>query len=366
MIFESRKKAQITVQFNWIFILVAGAVILGFFTMMAVRQKSSATVAINARVKENLASIFEGARLGSGTSSLIRTSDIEINFICEDSGYSVYEVSGLTTQISSDVTFAPMELKGQNLVTWSYNWNLPYSIMNFLFISSTQSRYIFLYDEGNAGSVVLKEYINDTIPNHFTADYYTDIGDIYNLNDMNTRVIYLSMGVQANDLAFLREEFLDKGNKVSAISIIPFFSDAPYENGELRFYEEEIIDSGSNAFAESYYLGSASLFGAVFSDTKEYYDCNMRKAFRRLNYINNVFWEKIIDMQVYYHTIEHDPACSSVYSAARNIFRDINESSYEIMNSGDYMDEYANMISYAESLKDQNQEAQIKSCDVIY
>ena len=53
--------------------------------------------------------------------------------------------------------------------------------------------------------------------------------------------------------------------------------------GELEFFNGNKDSLGKNKF-----LKLESLLGAVFSNTEEFYNCTMKKAFERLNIINSV------------------------------------------------------------------------------
>ena len=61
------RKAQIETQFNWLFILVAGAVILIFFAGIVIKQKSSSEQKIAENVMTDLQSIFTGGSVSTGT-----------------------------------------------------------------------------------------------------------------------------------------------------------------------------------------------------------------------------------------------------------------------------------------------------------
>ena len=62
-----KKRGQITIQFNWIFVLIAGAVILLFFGSIITWQRNVATERTSTIVVTNLDAIITGARLATDT-----------------------------------------------------------------------------------------------------------------------------------------------------------------------------------------------------------------------------------------------------------------------------------------------------------
>lgn len=363
------KRAQINVQFNWIFILIAGALILGFFSMMAVRQKSASTITISAKVKENLAAIFEGARTSAGTSTIVKTGVMDLDFHCER-GYSTFEVGGLSTQIPADVIFAPKHLEGRDMITWSLSWDLPFKIMNFLFISNARTRYVIIGDPTDD----LFQMINETFPKEFMVDYVSgfdlmmDPNLIENLNDDSTRLIYVNEFPDPNYLRDLHMyEFKD--NLISALHI-----DGTIDSGTLSFYEWNRLPA---LFADpvnskvSTYAGLATLFGAIFSETREFYQCNMKKALRRFNFVNDIYWIRTMNMEEKYRQ-EVNAQCVSYFSAALINFEEMNiTSSCVFRDDCEFLPNapqpvFTDLNTYALSIADMNEKTKIGSCDLIY
>ena len=87
-----RKKGQISIGFHWIYILIAGAIILMFFIGLAVRQKAVAEEKISATVVRTLEGILTGAGLSEQTTHYTELPELEISFNCDDEGYSDYAI----------------------------------------------------------------------------------------------------------------------------------------------------------------------------------------------------------------------------------------------------------------------------------
>ncbi len=319
------KKSQISVQFNWIFVLIAGGLILGFFFLMAVKQKDSSSVVISATVKDNVVAIFEGSKVSSGTSTVVKTSNINLKFNCDadpngKSIYSTYEVEGLSTQVPADVMFAPLEVSGRDLVTWAYSWDVPFKVMNFLYIANPRTRFVIIGQDSDS----LFKQINATLPGDFFVSYYDtfDLDEIQNLNDDITKFIFVNSNINSDDVFLIHEYFQGHNNKATILHI-----SGTKSSGNLGFYENHKLPAEFNTRKDSSYSGMASLMGAMFSDTKGYFDCNMKKALRRFNYVNEVYLSRTRKLQIYYRDEAQNAACSSHFAGAISHFSALNSSS---------------------------------------
>ena len=80
------KKAQIQVTFSWVYILIAGAVILLFFIGIVVKQKSISEENLATDVVRVMESIFTGAGVSEKTKNFVDISglaDYTLYFNCE-------------------------------------------------------------------------------------------------------------------------------------------------------------------------------------------------------------------------------------------------------------------------------------------
>src|SRR3989338_5872213 len=137
------KRADVSVQLNWIFVLVVGGIILIFFIGIVTKQKSVSDVKQNIAMREALDTILVSSQVASGTSSLVNVPSINVEFDCNNYFVGDFD-TGITKQIgASRIIFVPDVLRGKKLVTWSLEWNLPYKIHDFLYVPSIEVRYIF-------------------------------------------------------------------------------------------------------------------------------------------------------------------------------------------------------------------------------
>ncbi len=293
-----QKKGVIEVQFNWIFILIAGAVILLFFGYLVVKLRGTAEEKTSTTVLSNLETILTSAGVSTGTLNVVKLPDAEIEISCER-----FAIGPLIRPIDSDVVFAPRMIKGRELLTFTLEWATPFRVTNFLYLTSPNVRYILVFDCGSdasdncqSDSYKLMSKINNTLPEELNKDLrQTSVGpsskfknydDITDLNNYEVRFVFFGI----DPITPLPPAFNKMNNKdVTALKINPGTPADTYLEGPvtITFYQK----SGSNwgAGATSTSLRKSSVIGAVFSNDLEDYECNMEKAFRRLVHVSEVY-----------------------------------------------------------------------------
>ena len=87
------RKSQISIQFHWIFILIAGALILTFFVSIIMKQKSVSEQKIATTLITDLDEIISGAAAGDIESiHIVKIPETEIEYICTKEDYSEYSI----------------------------------------------------------------------------------------------------------------------------------------------------------------------------------------------------------------------------------------------------------------------------------
>ena len=133
--------------------------------------------------------------------------------------------------------------------------------------------------------------------------------------------------------------------------------------GKLEFFEFDKALGNFRNTGNSFYLEDSSLFGAVFSDDAEMYKCSMENAFRRLNLISTIYIEKTNSLRSFYSA----PPNANTNCAARHDSQYIsaiksNSASFSSIDSS----KIGGILSASGSLEQQNKEAQLYSCAMIY
>jgi hypothetical protein len=285
------KRGQIEVTFNWVYILIAGAVILLFFVGIVMKQKTVSEDRLSEDVVRIVESIFTAATVSEKTKNFIGVSGISeytLYFDCEND-VGEYGLVGKGGRVEESITplFSPQNIKTSQLITWSLPYRMPYKVMDFLYVTSINTKYLFLAPNLQiADNIFVREFMNVT--EGFNVERISE----YEYQDLDPESMY-QIRIIDSGVGLIRDngpvpEKLQKmeDDKVTAISFVT--------PGQVNFYNKEgirwellnrnpvpIISLGGERDAAKY--------GAVFSDDDESYLCNMNKAFHRLKYINQIY-----------------------------------------------------------------------------
>jgi len=300
------KKSQISIQFHWIFILIAGIIILGFFIGIALRQKTVSEKRLALDIKEKFNEIFAGAGVSESTAIEIAVPKVEIEFSCigNVSRY-ILKDEGVSQDTVHDIIFAPDLVKSKStIITWAMPWKMPFNVQNFLMITSPDVRYIFVYSYGGQG--IAMDLMNAT-PDTITKEMYhvNDIENIFDKKNSRVRFVFLQIRPQMPaDFKGVDDEV------VSAVEIQP--------NRYVQFYKKE----GNSFEMKSYPTDSFDIiegdnvivYAAIFAGDIEMYRCNMAKAYSRLSYVAGIYKERAQILKQKHIEIEGEyPVCSFYY-----------------------------------------------------
>ncbi len=319
------KKGVISVQFNWVFILIAGVLILLFFSSLVLKGKKASDTAIAETILTNMQTIMTGAEVSVRTINPIKIPDKEIEVSCDS--ISVGQVSKPITK--NKIIFAPEVIKGRLLLTWALDWNSPYHVTNFLYLTTPDIKYIFvepLNDEAKELFNLLPDEINKKKE------------DIFNIKDTGNNFKLVFSNEQNPSIPPHLDSIPDK--RISAISINS-------NSNEIEFYKKRRDEFKSTGTAD--YLGNPLVLGAMFSGSREDYECNVEKAFNKLRIVSMVYEEKTSTLRELYG----GTGCMPYYSTTP----------FSINYPTDSITEIKIAIK---SIETSNQYLQSSSCPIIY
>lgn len=296
-----KKRGAIEVQFNWLFILIAGAVILLFFGTIIAKQRASSEQKLSASLLVDLESIFTGSAVSKQALNFISIPNKEINF----EGCDFYYIGKkdevdikLKRDIKENVIFTPDLIKGTRLTIWSLPWDIPYRVTNFLYLTSPQVRYIIIYDSGTSD---FADKIEELLPpetltvdeEEYNVMFRQDSFALNNLNNYKVKFVFLNTDPPNNVLEDTFDDMDDED--VRAIKI-----DGNIDSGSIVFYIKDgkkFTKIGGMPQSTSYYYGKAALIGAIFAEDKNMYECAMQNAFRRMRVVSDVYYKRTNNLQ---------------------------------------------------------------------
>jgi len=320
------KKGVISVQFNWVFILIAGVLILLFFGSLVLKGREVSDLAIAETILTNMQTIMTGAEVSVRTINPIKIPDKEIRVSCDS--IAVGKVSSPITK--NKIVFALEAIKGRTLLAWALDWNAPYHVTNFLYFTTPNIKYIFI-NSGNA------EEIYNMLPGGINK-IIIEPDNIINIKDTGNYLRFVFFNQNPETVALSPSLGKLPDNKVSAINVNENFN-------EIEFYKKSgaKFKSAGNAI----YLGNPMILGAMFSGNSRDYKCNVEKAFNKLNIVSQVYERRTNALKRLYS----GTGCISYYSTP---IMDYSKASI------------AEIKSAIESIEISNRYLQSSSCPTIY
>jgi len=315
------KKAQLSTQFAWIFILLAGAIILIFFLSLVYKERAISETKLSVSVLTQLETIFAGAELstgstgsGAGTVLIIDTPRLELSFTCDETDYSSYTLEGTNfdKETPFQVIFAPNILKGKQFLSWTLEWSAPFKVTNFLSLTDPNIKYVFV-DPSTPSALEILE----TFPPEMTSETINSLSNFQKSKGYHKiRFIFFNQFDNTQELPKISKEI-----DVSAIRI-----QGTEDGGTIYFYERETNLGKSYLIEKGFvpYIDPPSLYGAFFTQDITSYKCTMKKAIKRLNLVSQVYQQRQEDLKNYtqthstlcdyrlYHTDPADPLPSIV------------------------------------------------------
>ena len=282
------KKGIIEVGFSWIFILIAGTVILGLFVYVGFSQGDSFKTMMNVGMLEDLNSIFISAQISKGTSVPFDIPKTNLKFDC-----NTYSIEGISHSLAGQFVFAPEKLSTDNLIAWSESWSLGFRITNFLFLTSPYIKYYIVYDANDYALASFAEKMYDNMPNTISKELLPyGTGEIKDENYEKIVVLFLN-----KDQSFIPEidmynpsDF--KGYKKEDITFI-------YANHiDIKTIENSLITqlNFKNKDFESIDYGTpltiydeSALYGAFISGSYKLSNCVLGRAFLKASDVIKVY-----------------------------------------------------------------------------
>lgn len=358
------QKAQISIQFNWIFVLFVGALIIGFFTLLVINYGNIVSRNADQELSSDLQSLFLQAKVSRQSTGLVELPSVEVKYTCDDAcnafGCPSSFVSGKASPIQTELmpVFSPALLQGNEMVTWSQDWMLPFRVDSFLYLTSPQIAYVFV-GTGDVKDIVYSELPPELInfrgkvrrgmtKLNWTANSPPSLKGYYKLR-------FIVFDTQANVLPSISTSIAAKD--ISAVLI-----DGNIASGMLKFckYTGSSFACLPAPTDTSSYLGKASLMGAIFSENKEMYDCNMKKAVLHLNKVAEVYANRTTALL----TVSADANCKKTFDdTAFALAGMLNKTKPE--NIGRPLD-LSVLQTPASTIAIQEQNAQLYSCPDIY
>jgi len=253
-----KSKKGLGEQFNWIFVVVAGGIILAFLVTFTFRYIDLQNKKANVEVGRTIDNNFRLLETTEFSLPIDLGTENKVEFFCLGDDQTVRVNSDYEQKVKDTIIFAPEITRGKQLAAWIYNWEYPYLVSRFLYVSGLDNKYLFV---GTTPDLV------EDIPSLFNIEKVSGISEAEVEDSVKTKFIYFEDPTA--DLKTLK----DKYSKSNIVYI-------DQENKKVTFYE------GGEDKGDRDYFGDAFLYGAIFAGDKSSYECALDRAINKLKMVS--------------------------------------------------------------------------------
>jgi len=304
------KKKGFELQFNWIFVLIGGAIFLGFFFSLIANQTSNSQKSSAQEATQELDNLLKVSSASENTqkSMLFEKAGKKIIFSCDITSEYYVEGAFKPSRHDYNVIFSPSELKGEDLIIMTKLFEAPFRTIPFVYVTNKDIEYVFV---GPDDSIVLNAVFN-AMPETSTKKFIQPSEAIGYKDNNYERTVFIFEGESAL-LSLSQLNFVKSDQRLFAVVIKPA-EGALLDYGELIFYTYAPGAGfvANNAEATPY-LGLNLVLGGVISHDKTIYECNLRKSLVRLELLAQLHRQRMI-----YYAENTLPSCADVYAGAEN------------------------------------------------
>lgn len=297
------KKAISPIIFTWIFVLIAGALILTFFISFSFQHIKLSKEKNSAQLALNLDNQLEAFGISEDSNKKIDLAlESNLNFDCDSI------TAGNFKNPHDKIIFSPSQLQSTQIYAWTEAFNFPYKIANFYYLGNEKTKIILVYD---------------------SASY----------NFVNTLQIPELFDVKTISISYFQPE----QNKNA--DIIYFTQSAPSNSIQVNPNIHEITINNKKTF----YLNSEQLYGLFF--TKENYECLLQKTLKKLEDVSEIYSQKS-----YYLSLKTtNPLCKSKLANARSTL-----SQFKTLK------QYSTLTDFKERIEILNKDLEKNDCSTLY
>ena len=303
-----RKHAQVSIQFNWLFALIAGVIILAFFFSIIKAQQQRSSVEEATSLAQSLDTVFSSLTTNPDTTRSYPITNADLTFTCEP-GISEYTIQGTAKEsTANDLLFTPATLQGDHILAWTQPWSTPFDAGVFTYLASDRVAFIFINDSNQVIQALYDQFPGTTGEDKpfFTKRFSDD-----RIPTGMGRYVIITTTAHIGDVPTLTAQPPLKNEDVAIRVIDP---------------EASTIGFDETGEATRPYLTREELWGAIFTEDASTYDCTMQKAITRLKH-NAAILEQRAQL------IQQDPdfkaICAATYSSAQADFHMIANNDYE-------------------------------------
>ena len=145
---DLNKKAAIEIQFNWIFVAIAGFVIFLFIIGIAVKNARDSEQKLSQDLISQIVASIKGKQQLSDAFTSIDIPKTNIQFSCDkDTDLAYIRIAQSQRQnLPVEIIFAPSSLDTDKLLLSTEDFSIPFTVTRFIYITSPEIAFMVYYD----------------------------------------------------------------------------------------------------------------------------------------------------------------------------------------------------------------------------
>jgi hypothetical protein len=268
-------KKGVVVQLHWIFILIAGGIILAFFLSVANKQSDLSENKLSLSLVQSLGVAFEMAEAGESSSQKIVLPSKGVSFSCSDFCDCFIGSGKASRSFSKNIIFAEEKIDSPDAIVWSLPWKVPFKVANLLFFLNPENHFIVVYKNNCNFCERIKNKIKNIIPDNVFFEFLSvdEFNSVSFDGSKLTKVLFIS-----DSAPFLPVSL--KGEDVKFVNI---------EEDKIIFYDIDRFGSFEMVNAVALPEDIVWILASFFSSDYNMFVCGVKSAFNRLNFVANIF-----------------------------------------------------------------------------
>ncbi|MGV8172325.1 MAG: hypothetical protein ACP5OA_06560, partial [Candidatus Woesearchaeota archaeon] len=328
-----------------IFILIAGFVIFLFIISIVLSQKRQADIKIDITAINQITTLLKSKQQTANVYSEILLPTTEMNFRCDlDERYFSYKISNSERiTLPTEIIFTSQEIDSQKIRVWSQPFDVGFPVSVFMYILPYES-VIVIYNQ-TSGPVTTCSYakqLYDSLPNNISKNISSTPASLaaYRSN-RNAKILCFS----------------GPGCACPPLGLYDYVRISPavglFSYGNVTFQKK-----GGSSVTKPY-LSSAGLYGAIFSDNSEFYECQMSRALDQFE-VKRLLVEKRLEM------MERVLDAGGPSSCGDKIISALDEEIIPLSNPSFTYRNITNIYRLSNRLDSRNTDLTLSSCPKIY
>lgn len=328
------RKAQVEVSYNWIYVLVAGAVIFGFFITIIVQERDSTEQRINERLADNFENLVQlQLQQSEGLTERHSRPGTSFQFFCDQTGHS-FRIGdeGNLRYLETEPVFSVNNVGQGNLITQNLAFKAPFYLSPLILVSDSNTRYSF--ESGN-------DEINDLrllLGNEFNKqEGFNDLGSFEN------EVVIVSAGNMETfeDVIKIEIDEIDSAGR------------------DLALYR---VRQDSNEF---YLLNDELVLAAIVSGDLSTFDCALQKVEEKSRLTLNLEINRSINIGDRLDDAGRE-TCATIYKASGGMTELLQNLLGHVESLNKEKSDGENFLEIASNIRLRNRELTTNSCPLLY